>query len=36
MKNYHKNKEPSYIEYLDASKLYGGAMSQKLLVDGFK
>ena len=23
MKNYDKNKEPSYIEYLDANKLYG-------------
>ena len=36
MKNYDKNKESSYIEYLDASNLYGWAMSHKLLVDGFK
>ena len=36
MKNYGKNKESSYIQYLDASNLYGWAMSQKLPVDGFK
>ena len=36
MKNYDKNKESSYILYLDASNLYGGSMSQKLSVDGFK
>ena len=36
MKNYDKNKESSFIEYLDANNLYGWAMSQKLLVDGFK
>ena len=36
MKNYDKNKESSFIEYLDASNLYGWAMSQKLPVDGFK
>ena len=36
MKNYDKNNEPSYIEYLDANNLYGWAMSQKLPVDGFK
>ena len=39
-KNYHKNyvqnKESSYIPHLDANNLYGWAMSQKLLVDGFK
>ena len=35
MKNYDKNKESSYIQYLDANKLHGWAMSQKLLVDGF-
>ena len=35
MKNYDKNKESSYIQYLDANNLYGWAMSQKLLVDGF-
>ena len=36
MKNYDKNKESSYIQYLDANNLYGWAMSQKLPVDGFK
>ena len=36
MKNYDKNKESSYIQYLDAHNLYGLAMSQKLPVDGFK
>ena len=36
MKNYHKNKESSYIQYLDTNNLYGWAMSQKLPVDGFK
>ena len=36
MKNYDKHKESSYIQYLDASNLYGWAMSQKLPVDGFK
>ena len=30
MKNYDKNNEPSYIEYLDANNLYGWKMSQKL------
>ena len=34
-KNYNKNKESSYIQYLDANK-YGWAMSQKLPVNGFK
>ena len=28
MKNYDKNKESSYIHYLDASNLYGWVMSQ--------
>ena len=36
MKNYNKNIESSYIEYLDANNLYGWAMSQKLPVKGFK
>ena len=36
MNNYDKNKESSYIQYLDANNLYGWAMSQKLPVDGFK
>ena len=36
MKNYDKNKESSYIQYLDANNLYGWAMSQKLSVNGFK
>ena len=36
MKNYDKNIESSYIEYLDANNLYGWAVSQKLPVNGFK
>ena len=36
MKNYDKNKESSYIQYLDANSLYGWAMSQNLPVEGFK
>ena len=36
MKNYDKNKESSYIKYLDANTLYGWAMPQKLPVNGFK
>ena len=36
MKNYDKNTESSYLEYLDANNLYGYAMSQKLPVGGFK
>ena len=35
MKNYDKNSESSYIEYLDANNLYGWVMSQKLPVNGF-
>ena len=36
MKNYDKNIESSYIQYLDANSLYEWAMSQKLPVNGFK
>ena len=36
MKNYNKNIESSYIQYLDANNLYGSAMSQKLPVNDFK
>ena len=36
MKNYDKNKKSSYIQYFDASNLYGWEVSQKLPVDGFK
>ena len=36
MKNYEKDKEDSYIMYLDANNLYGWAMSQKLPTGKFK
>ena len=36
MENSDKNKESSYIKYLDANNLYGWTVSQKLPVDGFK
>ena len=36
MENYDKNKESSYIQYLDANNLYGWAMSQKVPVNNFK
>ena len=36
MKNYDKNNESLYIEYLNSNNLYGWAMSQKLPVNGFK
>ena len=36
MKDYDKNIESSYIQYLDANNLYGWAMSQKLPVNNFK
>ena len=36
MKNYDKNKESSYIEYIDANNLFGCAMSQQLPVNGIK
>ena len=35
-RNYNKNIDSSYIEYLDANNLYGWAMPQKLPVKGFK
>ena len=36
MKNYDKNEELSYIQYVDANNLYGWAMSEKLPVNNFK
>ena len=36
MKNYNKNIESLYIEYVDANNLHGWAMSQKLPVNDFK
>ena len=36
IKNYDKNQESSYLEYLDANNLYGWAMCEKLPVNGFK
>ena len=36
MKNYDKNNESSYLNYLDANNLYGWTMSQKLPINGFK
>ena len=36
MKNYDKNIESLHLMYLDANNLYGWAMSQKLLINGFK
>ena len=35
MKDYNKDEEESFLEYLDANNLYGGAMSEPLPVDGF-
>ena len=36
MQYYDKNKESSYIQYLDGNNSYGWVMSQKLPVDSFK
>ena len=36
MKDYDNKKKSSYIQYLDANILYGKAMTEKLLVRGFK
>ena len=36
MKNYDKNQESSYIQYLDANSFYGWVTDQKLPVDGLK
>ena len=36
VKNYDKNVESLYIDYLDANNLYRWAMSQKSLVNDFK
>ena len=36
LKNCDKNKESTYLEYLDADNLYGWAMSEMLPVRNFK
>ena len=36
MKNYDKNKESSFLMYVDANNLHGWAINKKLPVDGFK
>ena len=36
MKDYDKNKDSCYIQYLDSNNLYGMAMCEKLPVKGFK
>ena len=36
MKNYDKNKESSFLMYVDANNLYGWAMTKTLPVDSFK
>ena len=36
MKDYNKNKESSYLKYLDVNNLYAWAMSQKLPVYTFE
>ena len=35
MKDYNKDEEESFLEYLEANNLYGGAMSEPLPNDGF-
>ena len=35
MKDYNKDEEEEFLEYLDANNLYGWAMSEPLPVDGF-
>ena len=36
MKNYDRNNQSSYIQYLDVNNLYGWEMSQKLTIKRFK
>ena len=36
MGDYNPNEESSYIQYLGANNLYGGAMSQELPVKNFR
>ena len=36
MESYEKDKESSYLEYLDANNLNGWAMSKTLPVNGFE
>ena len=36
MKDYDKNKEPSYLQYWDVNNVYGRAMSQKPAVNNFE
>ena len=36
MKNYNKDKEESFFQYLDENNLYSWAISQKFPVSGFK
>ena len=36
MKNYDKNKDSLYDQYLDKNNLHGWTMSKKLPVNGFK
>ena len=36
MKDYNKNEEESFLQYVDANNFYGWAMSQKLPLNGSK